>query len=89
MVPSAEDAVEVDRVIFDELVRRELKAEAKSKYLDVIAGLRRSGAQGVILGCTEIFLLVGQEDLPGFPVFDTTALHVNTTVEFVMAGALA
>ncbi len=89
MAPVHEEAVEVDRVIFDELVRRELKAEAKAKYLEAIAGLRAAGAQGVILGCTEIFLLIGQDDLPGFPVFDTTSLHVNAIVEFVLAGAAA
>ncbi len=89
MVPVHEEAVEVDRVIFDELVRRELRAESKAKYLDVIAGLRARGAQGVILGCTEIFLLIGQDDLPSFPVFDTTALHVDAVVELVLAGAAA
>lgn len=89
MAPVRDEAVEVDRVIFDELVRRKLKAESKAKYLEVIAGLRARGAQGVILGCTEIFLLIGQDDLPGFPVFDTTALHVNAIVDFVLAGAAA
>jgi len=74
----------VDRVIFDELVRRELRADSKAKYLDILAGLREAGAQGVILGCTEIFLLIGQDDLPGFRVFDTTALHVDAVVEFVL-----
>ncbi len=89
MAPALGDAIEIDRVIFDELVRRDLKAEARAKYLEVIAGLRAAGAQGVILGCTEIFLLIGQEDLPGFPVFDTTVLHVNAVVEFVLAGMAA
>jgi len=85
MAPCAEDAVEVDRVIFDELVRRELRAESKAKYLDILARLREAGAEGVILGCTEIFLLLGQDDMPGFSVFDTTALHVDAVVEFVLS----
>ncbi len=89
MPPVHEEAVAVDRVIFDELVRRELKAETKAMYLEAIAGLRARGAQGVILGCTEIFLLISQDDLPGFPVFDTTALHVNAIVDFVLAEAAA
>ena len=89
LAPKHADAIEVDRVIFDELVRRELKLSAKAKYLEVIAGLRAAGAQGVILGCTEIFLLISQDDLPGFPVFDTTALHVDAVIEFVLAPALA
>jgi aspartate racemase len=47
--------------------------------------LSESRAQGVILGCTEIFLLIGQDDLPGLPVFDTTDLHVEATVAFALA----
>jgi len=86
MPPCAGDAVEVDRVIFDELVRRELRADSKAKYLEVLAGLREAGAQGVILGCTEIFLLIGQDDLPGFSVFDTTALHVDAVVKFIVSA---
>jgi len=86
MAPCAEDAVEVDRVIFDELVRRELRAESKAKYLEILGRLREAGAQGVILGCSEIFLLLGQDDLPGFDVFDTTALHVDAVVKFVLSA---
>ena len=74
-------AGKVDRIIFNELVRRELRPESKAAYLDVIDKLRTRGAEGVILGCTEIFLLVSQEDRPDFPMFDTTALHVRHTVE--------
>ncbi len=48
-------------------------------------GLRAAGAEGVILGCTEICLLIGQDDLPNFPVFDTTALHVDAAVAFALA----
>ena len=85
MVPSDPDKAVVDRIIFDELVRRDLRAESKREYLRIIDALRGAGAQGVILGCTEIFLLVGQADLPGFPVFDTTALHVDAAVAFALA----
>jgi len=86
MAPCAEDAVEVDRIIFDELVRRELRDKSKAKYMEILSRLRESGAQGVILGCTEIFLLLGQDDLPGFSVFDTTALHVDAVVKFVISA---
>lgn len=86
VVPDAADAATVDRVIFDQLVRRDLRPESKADYLRVVADLRRAGAQGVILGCTEIFLLIGQDDLPGFPVFDTTALHVAAAVEFALGA---
>ncbi len=84
LVPSDPDKVIVDRIIFDELVRRDLRAESKAEYLRIIDTLRRVGARGVILGCTEIFLLIGQIDLPGFPVFDTTALHVDAAVGFAL-----
>lgn len=81
--PCDADKIIVDRVIFDELVRRDLRPESKSEYLRIVGDLRQRGAQGVILGCTEIFLLIGAGDLPGFPVFDTTALHVEATVACV------
>jgi len=63
------------------LVRGELREESKREYLRVVNNLRESGAEGVILGCTEIFLLIAQDDLPGFPVFDTTELHVRAAVK--------
>ena len=84
MVPSDPDKAVIDRIIFDELVRRDLRAESKAEYLRIIDILRLAGAQGVILGCTEIFLLMSQADLPGFPVFDTTALHVDAAVAFAL-----
>lgn len=85
LAPSDEDKEVVDRIIFDELVRGRLRAESKAEYLRVVAALRAEGAQGVILGCTEIFLLIGQSDLPDFPVFDTTALHVEALASFALS----
>ena len=84
VVPDDGDRLIVDRIIFDELVHGELRDASKREYLRVVNGLRTRGAQGVILGCTEIFLLISQNDLPGFPVFDTTELHVQAAVEFVL-----
>ncbi|GGF59326.1 aspartate racemase [Azorhizobium oxalatiphilum] len=80
--PDDADKSIIDRIIFEELVRRDLREDSKREYLRVVQGLRVEGAQGVILGCTEIFLLIGQDDLPGFPVFDTTALHVEAAAAF-------
>jgi aspartate racemase len=85
LAPSDADKEVLDRIIFDELVRRDLHAESRAEYLRVARALRAEGAQGVILGCTEIFLLIGQSDLPDFPVFDTTALHVEALASFVLA----
>ena len=85
VAPTEADQEIVDRIIFDELVRGELKSESKREYLRIVGELRERGAEGVILGCTEIFLLISQDDLPGFPVFDTTELHVQAAVEFALS----
>ncbi|TWA76932.1 aspartate racemase [Azospirillum brasilense] len=84
MVPSDPDKATVDRIIFDELVRRDLRPESKAQYLEIIDRMAADGAQGVILGCTEIFLLVDQADRPGFPMFNTTALHTDAAVAFAL-----
>ena len=85
MVPSGPDKAVIDRIIFDELVRRDLRPGSKAEYLRITHALRDAGAQGIILGCTEFFLLIGQDDFPGFPVFDTTALHVDAAVASALA----
>jgi len=84
LVPDEEEQFIVDRIIFDQLVRRDLRPESRETYLGVIDRLRNRGAQGVILGCTEIFLLVLQADRPGFPMFNTTALHVERAVNMAL-----
>ena len=84
VTPSDPDKAVVDRIIFDELVRRDLRADSKAEYLRIIDALKDSGAEGVILGCTEIFLLVNQADRPGFPMFDTTELHAAAAVDFAL-----
>lgn len=92
LTPCAEDRQLVDRVIFDELVRGKVLPASKAAYLRIIGDLKAQGAEGVILGCTEIFMLVGQKDLGDFPVFDTTALHVGALVDFAasrIAGGIS
>lgn len=84
IVPAEEEQAEVDRIIFDELVRSRLIPESKAYYLSVCDSLRSRGAQGVILGCTEIFLLISQKDKPDFPMFDTTALHAEATARYAL-----
>jgi aspartate racemase len=54
----------------------------------VVDDLTDAGAQGVVLGCTEVELLVGQADRPDVPMFDTTALHVDRAVEYSLGGGL-
>jgi len=84
VAPPPADMEVVDRIIFDELVRRDLRPASKAEYLRVIDGLKAAGAEGVILGCTEIFLLVEQADRPNVPMFNTTELHAAAAVEFVL-----
>jgi aspartate racemase len=78
LLPSAEDRATVHRIIYDELCVGIVRDESRRAYQDVIA--RFEGAQGVILGCTEIELLITQADVP-LPVFPTTRLHVEAAVE--------
>jgi aspartate racemase len=85
LVPDAAEQAVVDRIIFDELVHRVLRPESKHVYLEIIDRLRARGAQGLILGCTEIFLLISQSDRPDLPMFDTTTLHAEAAVAMAFA----
>jgi aspartate racemase len=75
----------IHRVIYDELVLGKIEASSKAQYLDIIATLAGQGAQGIILGCTEIGLLVKQSDCH-VPLFDTTVIHANSAVEWALQG---
>ncbi|MBZ9749993.1 aspartate/glutamate racemase family protein [Deinococcus sp. HMF7604] len=86
LVPEAPQRAEVHRVIFDELCRNDIRADSRERYRAVMADLAAQGAQGIILGCTEIPLLVGPEDSP-VPTFDITALHAQAAVEWLLGGA--
>jgi aspartate racemase len=83
LVPNKADRQAVHRVIYGELVQGITRQESRELYLDVIAKLHEQGAQGVILGCTEIPLLVKQENA-SIPVFDTTAIHAQAAVEWAL-----
>jgi aspartate racemase len=80
IVPEAEEQDLISRIIFDELACWKFTAESKSAYLRIVDGLRERGAQGVILGCTEIPLLINQADRPTLPMFDTLQLHAEAAV---------
>ncbi len=81
LVPDAPEREIVHRVIYDELGRGIVREESRRAYVRIIEGLVGRGAQGVILGCTEIPLLIKASDSP-VPVFDTTALHAAAAVEY-------
>ena len=85
LVPDAAQQDEIDRVIFEELCRNRLTAEARAFFQSVIAGLQASGAQAVIFGCTEIGLLLQPEECP-LPVFDSARIHALAAVTFILEG---
>lgn len=84
VTPNATEREYINRVIFDELVRNDIRNESRAEYVRIINRLvDEEGAQGVILGCTEIPLLVHQGDVK-VPVFDTTRIHAEAAVDYAM-----
>ncbi|MBV9221927.1 MAG: aspartate/glutamate racemase family protein [Methylobacteriaceae bacterium] len=84
-VPGAEDRAILHAIIFNELVRGIVRAESKARCLDMIARGRQAGCDGVIFGCTEIGMLLSQDDLTE-PAFDTAAIHAAAAVDFALAA---
>ena len=84
MIPDAPEREIVHRVIYDELVMGKIRQGSRNKYVDIIERLVRNGAQGVILGCTEMGLLVHPGDCE-VPLFDTTRIHAEAAVEYALA----
>lgn len=80
LVPGKEDIGIVDNVIFDELCHGRIVDASRREYQRIISGMKEAGAQGVILGCTEIGMLIKPEDSI-LPVFDTTIIHAQKAVE--------
>ncbi len=83
-VPGPEDRALVHRVIYEELCVGVVRDEARDEYRRIIAQLVDEGAEAVLLGCTEIDLLIGPEDSPA-PLFDTTWLHAERAVDLALA----
>ena len=83
LVPQQAGRDVVHRIIYDELVVGVIKPESKQAYLQVIQALAEQGTQGVILGCTEIGLLVKEANSP-LPLFDTTLIHAQAAVEYAL-----
>ena len=83
IVPNQEDQKLVNEVIFQELTFHIITEESKQGYIEVIKNLQEKGAEGVILGCTEIPLLIKKEDSP-IPIFDTTTLHAMAALEYAI-----
>lgn len=83
VVPSDEGREIVHKMIYDELVMGKIEPKSKARYIQIIEELIMEGAQGIILGCTEIGLLVGEKDVT-VPVFDTTLIHATAAVEYAL-----
>jgi aspartate racemase len=81
LVPGAEDRAYVNRVIYEELVAGQIRDESRADFLAIIQKLVARGAEGVILGCTEIPLLVSEAEA-GIPLFDTTRIHAEAALTY-------
>jgi aspartate racemase len=85
LVPAADDRSEIHRIIMDELTMGIINPESRNTYWRVIHDLLSQGAQGIILGCTEIPLLIAQTQ-GDIPLFDTTQIHARAAVDFALAS---
>lgn len=83
IIPPEEERIEIHRVIYEELVQGQIKYESREAYKNIITNLEEKGAQGVILGCTEIPLLISDSDV-NIPVFDTTTIHAEEAVNWAL-----
>jgi aspartate racemase len=83
VTPAPADRALVDGVVWDELVEGVIRDESRAEYVRIIGEMVEAGAEGVILGCTEIPLLVGEDDA-GIPLFDTTQLHADAALAYAL-----
>jgi aspartate racemase len=85
LIPDGPEREWVDGAIFQELVKGIFRPEVRARFLEIMGSLHRRGAEGIVLGCTEIPLLIrpGDTDLP---LFDTLAIHARAAVDFALAG---
>jgi len=83
VTPDPQEREIVHRVIYDELVIGEIRQDSRKQYVDIIERLVRNGAEGIILGCTEIGLLVQAKDCR-VPLFDTARIHAEAAVDFAL-----
>lgn len=86
IIPDADDRTIVHDIVYNELVLGTINEVSRRHYIAIIEKLVKSGAEGVILGCTEIGLLIEQQHC-SVPIFDTTRLHAEAAVTFALNGA--
>jgi aspartate racemase len=82
-IPNAQECEVIHRVIYEELVVGEIRQHSKEQYLRIIERMIAQGVEGVILGCTEIGLLIHEQDSQ-VPLFDTTRIHAEAAVEYAL-----
>lgn len=83
IIPDEEERIQIHGIIYGELVHGKILTESREIYKQIIGNLEMRGAEGVILGCTEIPLLISEKDV-NIPVFDTTAIHAEKAVEWAL-----
>jgi aspartate racemase len=86
LVPEATDQNQINDIIYQELCRGKIRPESRQRFLEIIEGLRQKGARGIVLGCTEIPLLVGPQDCE-VPLFDTARLHAERALDYSLQPA--
>lgn len=84
MVPDSADRAVVHSIIFDELCQGIVRSQSRARYVEIIHKAKAAGADSVILGCTEIGLLIGAEDCP-VPAFDSTLIHADAAVAHALS----
>jgi len=84
IIPNDDERNTVHSIIYNELCQGQIKQPSKEQYIKIIEKLKSNGAEGVILGCTEIPLLIKQEDV-SIPIFDTTKIHAEMAVEYALS----
>lgn len=85
VLPDAAQRADVHRVIYEELCQGVVRGKSRERYREVMADLVARGAEAIILGCTEISLLVGEQDA-SVPLFDTTAIHVEDALDWMLGA---
>ena len=83
IIPDEKDRDIVHKTIYDELVQGKIESESRKEFQRIINNSIKNGAEGVILGCTEIPLLIKDSDVD-IPIFDTTKIHAESAVEFAL-----
>ena len=83
IIPSPADMQIVHHIIYQELVQGKIKSASREKVISIIEALKNSGAEGVILGCTELPLLISEKDA-SIPVFDTTKIHAEKAMAWAI-----